>query len=84
MHLNIKNDEAHQLATELAQMTGENLTGAVTSALRDALARARRRRDAALTAEALMEIGRRYAALPDAEPRTADEIIGYDEGGLPT
>jgi antitoxin VapB len=83
MHLNIKNDETHRLATELAQMTGESLTGAVTLALRDALKRAQRQRDAALKVEALMEIARRYSALPDAEPRTPDEIIGYDEIGLP-
>ncbi len=34
MHLNIKNDEAHKLATELAGLTGESLTAAVTLALR--------------------------------------------------
>ncbi len=26
MHLNIKNDEAHKLASELADLTGESLT----------------------------------------------------------
>jgi antitoxin VapB len=45
MHLNIKNDEAHWLATELAQLTGESLTLAVTLALRERLARERRRRN---------------------------------------
>ena len=45
MHLNIKNDEAHKLATELAQLTGENLTAAVTLALRERLTRERRRRN---------------------------------------
>ena len=44
MHLNIKNDEAHKLATELARLTGENLTSAVTLALRERMARERRRR----------------------------------------
>jgi hypothetical protein len=43
MHLNIRNDEAHKLATELAEMTGESLTSAVTLALRERLARERRR-----------------------------------------
>ena len=42
--LNIKNDEAHKLATELAGLTGESLTAAVTLALRERLARERRRR----------------------------------------
>ena len=48
MHLNIKNDEAHKLATELAQLTGENLTSAVTLALRERLARERRRPEHAM------------------------------------
>ncbi|MSP72848.1 MAG: hypothetical protein EXR76_11895 [Myxococcales bacterium] len=35
MHLNIKNGEAHRLAAELARLTGESLSGAVTVALRE-------------------------------------------------
>lgn len=30
-----------------------------------------------------MAIGRRYAALPDGERTNPDDIIGYDENGLP-
>ena len=83
MHLNIKNDEAHKLATELARLTGESLTSAVTAALRERLARERRRRHADDIAARLMRIGNRYAALPDSG-RSPDEILGYDEHGLPT
>jgi antitoxin VapB len=83
MHLNIKNDEAHKLATELAQLTGENLTSAVTLALRERLARERRRRNTDNVAARLMKIGTRYAALPDSG-RSPEEILGYDEHGLPT
>jgi antitoxin VapB len=83
MHLNIKNDEAHTLATELAQLTGENLTSAVTLALRERLARERRRRNIDDVAARLLKIGNRYAALPD-NGRSPDEILGYDEHGLPT
>jgi len=43
MQLSIKNDEAHKLATELAGLTGESLNTAVTLALRERLARERRR-----------------------------------------
>ncbi len=32
---------------------------------------------------AIMEISRRCAALPELDPRSANEIIGYDENGLP-
>ena len=83
MHLNIKNDEAHRLASELAQLTGDSLTGAVTAALREQLARERRRRQSDKVAARLMKIGHRYASLPDTG-RTPDEILGYDEQGLPT
>jgi antitoxin VapB len=83
MHLNIKNDEAHRLATELARLTGENLTNAVTLALRERLVRERRRRHTDEIAARLMKIGNRYAASPDAG-RNPDEILGYDEHGLPT
>jgi antitoxin VapB len=83
VHLNIKNDEAHELATELARLTGENLTSAVTVALRERLARERRRRRSDDIAARLMKIGKRYAALSDTG-RSPDEILGYDEHGLPT
>lgn len=83
MHLNIKNDEAHKLATELAGLTGESLTSAVTLALRERLSRERRRRRPDRIAEQLMKIGSRYAALADTGP-SPDEILGYDEHGLPT
>jgi antitoxin VapB len=85
MHLNIKNDEAHRLATELADLKGETLTAVVTEALRAELSREQRRRDAGRIAERLMEIGRRFASAPagDFADRTSDEIIGYDEVGAP-
>ena len=83
MRLTIKNDEAHELATELAELTGESLTSAVTLALRERLARERRRRQTDYIAAQLMTIGSRFAALPDTG-RSPDEILGYDHDGLPT
>ena len=84
MHLNIKSDEAHRLASELAGMTGESLTAAVTSALRERLARERRSRNRNGTADALLTLGERFSNLPDRDSRSAEEILGYDEHGLPT
>ena len=81
MYLSIKNDEAYQLATELADLTGESLTSAVTLALRERLARERRRPDRIVAQ--LMKIGSRYAALANTG-RSLDDILGYDEQGLPT
>ncbi len=42
MSLNIKNQETCRLATELARLTGETKTGAITVALRERLDRERR------------------------------------------
>jgi antitoxin VapB len=83
MHLNIKNDEAHKLATELAGLTGESLTSAVTVALQERLARERRRRRPDQVAARLMMIGSQYSALADTG-RSPDEILGYNDLGLPT
>ena len=41
MSLNIKNKDAHKLANQLAKLTGENMTEAVTNALRERLDRVR-------------------------------------------
>lgn len=76
MHLTVKNDEAHKLATELVGLTGESLTVAVTLALRERLAREHRRRRADEIAARLMQIGSQYAALPDTG-RNPDVILGY-------
>ena len=44
MSLNIKNQETHRLARELAQLTGETMTGAITVALKERLEREQRER----------------------------------------
>ena len=82
-HLSIKNDEAHRLASELAELTDESLTSAVTLALRERLARERRRRRPDRIMAQLMAIGSRYAALADTG-LAPDDILGYDERGLST
>lgn len=84
MNMTINSEEAERLARQLADLTGEPLATVVTEALRERLDREQRKRERAGIAEALMEIGRRYSALPDKDTRTADEILGYDENGLPT
>ncbi len=82
-HLSIKTDEAHKLATEIARLTGDSLTSVVTVALRECLARERRRQAIDRTAARLMKIGRQFAALADTG-HGPDEILGYDDHGLPT
>ena len=82
MALSIKHPEADRLARELADETGEGLTEAVIVALRERLARTRRGRRRGLAAE-LLRIGRECAALPVIDRRSPDEILGYDDEGLP-
>lgn len=83
MALSIKNAEAERLARELARATGESLTQAVTRALRDRLVRETGRADHATLAGDLRRIREAYVELPLLDDRTADEIIGYDEFGIP-
>ena len=80
--LNIKNPEARQIATKLAELTGQSVTQVVTSALREKLERETRQKSREGLAARLMEIGRRASALPVLDPRDPDEIL-YDEFGLP-
>ena len=83
MALSIKTDEADRLARELAAETGETLTEAVTTALRERLDRIRSRTRIDI-AERLDRLSLEYSAMRVVDDRTPDEIIGYDENGLPT
>mgnify|MGYP000249073739 CR=1 FL=1 len=83
MALNIRNAEAERLATRLAKLTGENKTEAVTKALRDRLARVMRNRPGRRLADELDTIALHSARRPVRDRRPADEILGYDESGLP-
>ena len=83
MALNIRNEEAERLAAALAKLTGETKTEAVRKALKDRLVRVRRERAGRRLADELDEIARHCARLPVADARTAEEILGYDENGLP-
>ena len=83
MALNIRNLETEELAETLAKITGETKTQAVTKALRDRLERIRPRRSGRRLADELDEIALHSASLPVLDARDADEILGYDERGLP-
>jgi len=72
------------LARELARETGESVTRAVTLALKQRLQRVRARRPGRSLVDELDEIAKHCASLPVEDPRSPDEILGYDEQGLPT
>jgi antitoxin VapB len=84
MPLNIKHPEAEQLARELAARTGESLTDAVLIAVRERLERENRKKRTGIGAAAILRETRlRLAASPVLDPRSPEEILGYDERGLP-
>ncbi len=82
--LNIKNIEARALASELAALTGESLTEAVTTALRERLDRERKARDREGKIQAMLAIGREIRAHMREPVSSADHADIYDpETGLP-
>lgn len=84
MALNIKDPETDRLARELAAATGESITVAARRAIEERLARVRARSGREPVVEelrALISRGRSRAVLDD---RPGDEVLGYDEHGLPS
>ncbi len=83
MRLNIKNDEAHRLAQELAMLTGDSMAAAVTEAVRERLDRVRRERGIPLS-DRLLDIGKDCAARLKEPFRSADHgDLLYGDDGLP-
>lgn len=83
MGLNIKNEQAHRLARELARATGESMTVAVSEAIRERLERIRgnSKKD---PVERILEIGRDCAAHLKEPYKSVDHgDLLYDEKGLP-
>ena len=83
MALNIRNLEAEALAAKLARLAGETKTEAVTKALRERLSRVSREKRGRPLADELNDIALQCARLPVLDSRSADEILGYDDTGLP-
>ncbi|MGY6707375.1 MAG: type II toxin-antitoxin system VapB family antitoxin [Rhizobiaceae bacterium] len=81
MSLNIKDPEAHRLASEIAQATGQSMTRVVTEALRERLAQIERRKSKASVDE-LLAIADRSAAHVKRPYGDHGELL-YDEKGLP-
>ena len=84
MGLNIKNDETCRLADELAKLTGETMTGAITVALRERLEREKRERSAEVLVQEMRAIAERCAKLMGPGPSAVEHgDVLYDERGLP-
>ncbi|HEY4000582.1 MAG TPA: type II toxin-antitoxin system VapB family antitoxin [Candidatus Xenobia bacterium] len=83
MALSIKNPKAERLAAEVARETGETMTEAVIVALEERLERLRGRRAVVPLEQIVMEISRRCSELPDVDARPVEELLLWDEHGLP-
>jgi antitoxin VapB len=83
MSLNIKNEQTHRMAQELARLTGESMTAAVSDAIRERLERVRGNSGKGM-AERILEIGQDCAAhlQEPFKSMDIDELL-YDEKGLP-
>lgn len=85
MALTLDHPEVDELAQELSHYTGESVTEAVITALRERLAREKEKssQTGASLKEELMRIGQECAALPVLDQRTPEEILGYNQDGVP-
>lgn len=83
MALNIKDQETDRLARELSAATGQTITVAVREAIKAQLAvvQQRNRRAQRNVLTDVIERGRARAFI---DHRSADEILGYDDDGLPS
>ncbi|MGC1245059.1 MAG: type II toxin-antitoxin system VapB family antitoxin [Spirulinaceae cyanobacterium] len=87
MGINIKDPEINAMASELAKLTGRSITEAIKLAVEQVLIQVKKRHDLPEShslSKRLTEIALRCAALPDRDLRSADDILGYDELGLPS
>ncbi|TCN32989.1 type II toxin-antitoxin system VapB family antitoxin [Sinorhizobium americanum] len=83
MALSIKDLETERLAKALAEKTGETITMATRRALEERLRRLANAGNRDVLLEELAASRKRWAKLPVLDNRSADEILGYDENGLP-
>ena len=85
MSLNIKNEETCRLAGEMARLTGETMTGAITVALRERLEREKREHSLEARVQELRAIAERCAKLLGPGPSSVEHgDVLYDERGLPS
>ena len=84
MALSIKNDEVETLARRIAADRGLTLTETVRAALKHYELVSKPFENKELMMQELRDIQNRIAAMPVLDNRTSDEILGYDENGLPS
>jgi antitoxin VapB len=83
MALSIKDAETERLARDLAQLTGETITMATRRAIEERLRRLGGQSRKAILLEELADIRRRWSEMRVVDDRTPEQILGYDDHGLP-
>lgn len=83
MAISIRNPKAEQLAREVAEKSGESLTQAIIHALEERLERLKAPRSATMLAKEIMRISERCRELPELDERHPDDILDYDNRGVP-
>lgn len=84
MAISIRNKQVEALARQLAYERGESITDAILEALEYRLRQLGQAPRMARDLETIENSVKRIAALPELSSGTADEIIGYDQNGLPS
>ena len=84
MALSIKDPEADRLVRELAAVTGESITDAARTAFAERLQRVRSRSVSETDRARVQDIIDRARKREIVDTRTEDEILGYDENGIPS
>jgi antitoxin VapB len=83
MPLSIKNAATERLARQVADETGESITEAIQRSLEERWERLKARRRGRVLTRQIEDLLRRVDALPTLDPRSPDEILGYDDHGMP-
>jgi antitoxin VapB len=83
MTLNIENPRAEQLAHQLASEFGEDLTQAVIIALEERLERLRTQKPCPDIFQEIMNISKRCSSLPNQDSRSSEDILKYNQIGIP-
>ena len=84
MALSIKDPETDRLARALAEATGESLTEAIRRALEERLSREGQRHSYHRMEASVKRVQERMANLPVLDARTPDDLLGYDDHGVPS
>ena len=83
MALSIKNDTTERLARLVADEAGESITQAIQTSLEERWEKLQKKHRARAVTLEIEDLLRRVDHLPTLDPRSAEEILDYDEHGLP-